>query len=170
MKDAAPQPIRLADYRPPNHLIDAVHLTFKLDPNATRVLSRIEFRANPDGLDDGNLQLDGENLRLISASIDGAPLTALDYVLSETGLTVPAARLPGDSFTWEAEVEIAPATNTALEGLYQSNGMFCTQCEAEGFRRITFYPDRPDVMGPFTVRIESDLPVSRLFFPRCRYR
>jgi aminopeptidase N len=159
MKDAAPQPIRLADYRPPNHLIDDVHLTFRLDPDATRVLARIRFRANPDGLEDGNLVLDGENLRLIAASIDGVPLSALDYVLSETGLTVPAARLPGPAFTWEAEVEIAPAANTALEGLYQSGGMFCTQCEAEGFRKITFYPDRPDVMARFTVRIESDLPV-----------
>ena len=67
--------------------------------------------------------------------------------------------MPIGPFTWEAEVEIDPAANTALEGLYLSNGMFCTQCEAEGFRKITYYPDRPDVMAPFTVRIESDLPV-----------
>jgi len=159
MKDAAPQPIRLSDYQPPNHLIDAVELHFTLDPKATRVRSKIQFRANPDGLEDGNLVLDGENLRLISASIDGTPLTALDYVLTDEGMTVPAARLPGPSFTWEAEVEIAPADNTALEGLYLSNGMYCTQCEAEGFRKITFYPDRPDVMATFTVTIDSDLPV-----------
>lgn len=159
MKDAAPTAIHLADYRPSNYLIDEVHLRFRLDPGATRVISRIRFRANPDGLDDGNLILDGENLRLIEVRIDGIPLTALDYLLTDTHLTVPAARLPGDSFLWEAEVEIAPKDNTALEGLYMSNGMYCTQCEAEGFRKITFYPDRPDVMAPFTVRIDSELPV-----------
>ncbi|NKX44683.1 aminopeptidase N [Roseicyclus persicicus] len=159
MKDAAPQAIRLADHRPPSHLVESVALTFRLAPRGTRVLSTIRFRANPDGLADGNLRLDGENLRLISCAIDGQPLTALDYLLTPEGLTVPAERLPGPAFTWTAEVEIDPADNTALEGLYTSGGMFCTQCEAEGFRKITFYPDRPDVMAPFTVRIESDLPV-----------
>jgi aminopeptidase N len=82
MKDAAPQSIRLSDYRPPNHLIDAVALTFKLSPKATRVLARIEFRPNPEGLPDGDLRLDGENLRLIRCSINGKPLTALDYLLT----------------------------------------------------------------------------------------
>ena len=159
MKDAAPQPVHLADYRPPSYLVEEVRLVFRLSPKGTRVLSTIRFRANPDGLEEGNLRLDGEGLRLISASIDGEALTAFDYLLTAEGLTVPAERLPGPSFTWEAEVEIDPEENTALEGLYTSGGMFCTQCEAEGFRKITFYPDRPDVMAPFTVRIESDLPV-----------
>ena len=159
MKDAAPQPIRLSDYRPPNHLIDAVRLTFRLSPKATRVIARIAFRPNPAGLERGDLRLDGEGLRLIRCSIDGRPLSALDYLLTAEGLTVPAIRLPDRPFTWEAEVEIDPQANTALEGLYTSGGMFCTQCEAEGFRKITFYPDRPDVMAPFKVRIESDLPV-----------
>ncbi len=159
MKDAAPQPIRLSDYRPPNHLIDAVRLTFRLSPKATRVVSRIEFRPNPAGLEGGDLHLDGEGLRLIRCSINGRPLSALDYLLTAEGLTVPAIRLPDRPFTWEAEVEIDPQANTALEGLYTSGGMFCTQCEAEGFRKITFYPDRPDVMAPFKVRVESKLPV-----------
>ncbi|MBF9061375.1 aminopeptidase N [Rhodobacterales bacterium HKCCSP123] len=159
MKDAAPQPVHLADYRPPSYLVDEVRLTFRLRPRGTRVLSKIRFRANPEGLAEGNLHLDGEGLRLISCAIDGEALSALDYLLTAEGLTVPAERLPGPSFTWEAEVEIDPAGNTALEGLYTSGGMFCTQCEAEGFRKITFYPDRPDVMAPFTVRVESDLPV-----------
>jgi len=158
MKDA-PQPIHLADYCPPSHLVEDVHLTFRLAPGPVRVLSKIRFRANPEGIENGNLRLDGEGLRLISASIDGQPLTALDYLLTTEGLTVPAERLPRPVFTWEAEVEIEPEANTALEGLYMSGGMYCTQCEAEGFRQITFYPDRPDVMAPFTVRIESDLPV-----------
>ena len=80
-------------------------------------------------------------------------------MLTPTGLRVAADRLPGASFVWQAEVEIDPKANTALEGLYISGGMFCTQCEAEGFRKITYYPDRPDVMAPFDVRIEADLPV-----------
>ncbi|MEY1555964.1 aminopeptidase N [Yoonia sp. R2331] len=152
MKDAAPQPIYLADYTPPSHLIDTVDLTFHLSPDATRVISRIAFRPNPDA-SDTTFTLHGEHLNLIWAKIDG---TAVTPVLTETGLTcdVPAA-----PFVWEAEVEIAPASNTALEGLYISNGMYCTQCEAEGFRRITYYPDRPDVMAVFTVTIHSDLPV-----------
>ncbi|MCU4653841.1 aminopeptidase N [Roseibacterium sp. SDUM158016] len=159
MKDPAPQPIRLGDHRPPNHLIEEVRLTFRLKPRATRVVSRIRFRPNPEGLPEGDLRLDGEGLRLIRCAIDGKPLSALDYLLTPEGLTVPGRRLPDRPFTWDAEVEIDPEANTALEGLYLSRGMFCTQCEAEGFRKITFYPDRPDVMAPFHVRIESDLPV-----------
>ncbi|TRD23537.1 aminopeptidase N [Palleronia caenipelagi] len=146
-----PAPIRLADYQPPAFLVDKVSLTFRLAPNTTRVLSRIAFRRNPDG-PGGPLKLDGDKLTLISAQIDGTPITP---TLTGTGLEIDAP----DAFTWEAEVEIDPEANTTLNGLYMSNGMYCTQCEAEGFRRITYYPDRPDVMAPFEVRIESDLPV-----------
>ncbi len=152
MKDAAPQPIYLRDYTPPAYLVDAVHLTFHLDPEKTRVVSKIAFRPNP-GAASRTFFLHGENLRLIGARIDGA---AIAPEVTETGLT---ADVPDAPFTFEAEVEIDPAANTALEGLYLSNGMFCTQCEAEGFRKITYYPDRPDVMGVFTVRIEGDMPV-----------
>ncbi|QFU09245.1 Aminopeptidase N [Rhodobacteraceae bacterium THAF1] len=151
MKDAAPRTIRLSEYSPPAYLVDDVQLTFRLIPLATRVLSRISFRRNPDG-DGGPLRLDGEGLKLISARIDGAEVQPK---LLTDGLEIDAP----DTFVWEAEVEIAPQENTALSGLYMSNGMYCTQCEAEGFRRITYYPDRPDVMAPFTVRIESDRPV-----------
>lgn len=150
------QPIRLADYTPPSHLIDRVDLTFRLSPGATRVLARIAFRPNPARTEQGDLWLDGEDLMLISAAIDGQPVSATP---GPTGLMLPADRLPKGAFLWEAEVEINPKANTALDGLYISNGMYCTQCEAEGFRKITFYPDRPDVMAPFRVRIESDLPV-----------
>ncbi|MCV2875212.1 aminopeptidase N [Rhodobacteraceae bacterium XHP0102] len=155
---AAPRTIWLSDYTPPEYLIDHVDLTFRLDPKATRVLSRITFRPNPDaqGLGEGALKLDGEGLRLIWAKIDHQTLAEDAYLLSETGLSVPASRLPEGRFVWEAEVEIAPEDNTALEGLYMSKGMYCTQCEAEGFRKITYYPDRPDVMAPFDVRIEGD--------------
>ncbi len=152
MTEPTPQPIFLADYTPPNWLIEQVHLTFKLHATATRVTARIRFVPNPAATS-RDFFLHGENLRLISATIDGAPVTP---ILVEGGLT---ADVPDHAFTWQAEVEISPSTNTALEGLYMSNGMYCTQCEAEGFRKITFYPDRPDVMAPFTVRIEGDDPV-----------
>ena len=156
MKDAAVgtenQTIYLADYTPPAFLVEDVHLTFRLAPSATRVLSKIRFRPNP-ATKDRTFFLHGEKLKLISAALDGAPLAVS---LSETGLT---ADVPNAPFVFEAEVEIDPAANTALEGLYLSSGMFCTQCEAEGFRKITYYPDRPDVMARFTVRIESELPV-----------
>ncbi len=158
MPSDGPQTIHLADYTPPNWLIESVELDFALDPKATRVTSRIRFTRNPAARD-GDLHLDGEQLTLLSASIDGTPLSENEYQKTDTGLTVPAQRLPDDAFTWEAEVQIAPAENTALEGLYMSGGMFCTQCEAEGFRKITYYPDRPDVMAPFTVRIDSAMPV-----------
>ncbi|TVS00220.1 MAG: aminopeptidase N [Rhodobacteraceae bacterium] len=156
MRDTTPQPIYLADYQPPPFLVEHVDLTFRLHPNATRVLARIRVKPNPEAAPGQNLRLDGEGLKLIAASIEGTPITATP---DATGLTIPASELPEGGFDWESEVEIAPEGNTALEGLYMSRGMYCTQCEAEGFRKITFYPDRPDVMAPFRVRIESDLPV-----------
>jgi aminopeptidase N len=152
MKDASPAAVFLADYTPPAFLVERVDLTFRLHPKATRVLSRIVFRPNPEAQDRA-FRLDGEGLTLVSARIDGAPVTP---AITPEGLTCPAPDAP---FLWEAEVEIAPETNTALEGLYMSRGMYCTQCEAQGFRKITFYPDRPDVMAPFHVRIEGDAPV-----------
>ncbi len=156
MKDAAPQAIHLSAYTPPAYLVDSVALTFRLHPTATRVLSTVRFRPNPAHPEPGDLRLDGEGLMLMAAAIDGAPVAATP---DASGVTIPAGLLPGGAFEWTAEVEIAPQANTALEGLYMSNGMYCTQCEAEGFRKITFYPDRPDVMAPFRVRIESDLPL-----------
>ncbi|SEW20634.1 aminopeptidase N [Cognatiyoonia koreensis] len=152
MKDAGPQPIYLKDYTPPAYLVDDVHLTFQLSPNTTRVISRVRFCKNPDAAS-AEFFLHGEDLRLMWAKIDGVSI-APD--VTEKGLTCD---VPANAFTWEAEVEIDPANNTALEGLYMSNGMYCTQCEAEGFRKITYFPDRPDVMAVYTVRIESDLPV-----------
>ncbi|WGW03275.1 aminopeptidase N [Tropicibacter oceani] len=152
MKDAAPTTVYLADYTPFGWRIEDVHLTFRLAPHATRVLARIHF-APCQLAPQQEFFLHGEELRLIGAKIDGQEVTP---EVTDKGLTcaVPAGR-----FLWEAEVEIDPANNTALEGLYMSGGMYCTQCEAEGFRKITFYPDRPDVMATFTVRIESAMPV-----------
>ena len=142
---------RLADYRPFPFQITRSSLTFRLDPSATRVIARLSLTP----LTQSPLHLDGEGLKLIRIEIDGAAHTA--YTLTDTGLTL--TDLPATPFTLETEVEINPRANTALEGLYMSNGMYCTQCEAEGFRKITFYPDRPDVMAPFDVRIESAEPV-----------
>ncbi|MGH1465220.1 MAG: aminopeptidase N [Cognatishimia sp.] len=149
MRDAAPQTIYLKDYTPFGYLIDGVELTFKLHPTETRVLSRIQFRPNPDATDK-TFFLHGEQLNLISAKIDG---TDISPTVTDQGLTADAPDAP---FVFEAEVEISPSTNFALEGLYMSNGMYCTQCEAEGFRKITYYPDRPDVMATFDVRIQGD--------------
>ncbi|SPF76552.1 Aminopeptidase N [Aliiroseovarius pelagivivens] len=149
MKDAAPQPIYLADYTPPAYLIDGVELDFQLHPTATRVISRIRFTPNAAATSK-DFFLHGEGLTLIRASVDGRDITP---ELVDGGLK---ADVPDAPFLWEAEVEISPEANTALEGLYMSNGMYCTQCEAEGFRRITYYPDRPDVMAPFKVRIDGD--------------
>lgn len=151
MKDPAPQAVRLADHRPPAWWVEEVSLRFQLRPEGARVTSRIAFR--PNGEAPGAFRLDGENLRLLWAKADGEAVTPR---VDGGGLSLDR---PARPFVWECEVEIDPAANTALEGLYMSNGMYCTQCEAEGFRRITFYPDRPDVMAPFHVRIESDLPV-----------
>ncbi len=155
MRDAQPKTVYLSDYRPSAWLVDEVDLTFRLHPSATRVTSRIRFRPNP-AVPRDDLWLDGEGLTLIRAEIDGQPVTVNP---GQDGLRLTADNLPDDAFTWAAEVEIDPAANTALEGLYMSRGMYCTQCEAEGFRKITFYPDRPDVMATFRVRIEGDLPV-----------
>lgn len=156
MKDAAPQPVFLSDYQPFSHVVKSVSLTFRLSPTATRVAARLRMAPNPARPGTHDLRLDGEALTLLSCAVDGIPVMP---VVDGTGLTLSAASLPDREFDLDTEVEISPATNTALEGLYMSNGLYCTQCEAEGFRKITYYPDRPDVMAPFHVRIESDQPV-----------
>ncbi|MEM9371650.1 MAG: aminopeptidase N, partial [Pseudomonadota bacterium] len=148
-------PTRLADYSQPAWWVDDVHLTFDLAPRATVVSAKIMFRRNTDN-PSPDLELHGRKLTLRSAAIDGE---AVEPETSAEGLSV-IGPLP-DSFVWTCETEIDPETNTELEGLYLSKGMYCTQCEAEGFRKITYYPDRPDVMAPFTVRIEAtaDTPI-----------
>ncbi|XDA99473.1 aminopeptidase N [Sulfitobacter sp. LCG007] len=151
MRDAAPKTVYLKDYTPFGFEVESVELTFDLAPSATRVRSAIRFAPKADG--DGRFFLHGEQLKLISAHIDGE---AVAPEITDEGLTCPVPQAP---FLWQAEVEIDPVNNTALEGLYMSNGMYCTQCEAEGFRKITYYPDRPDVMGVFTVTINGPHPV-----------
>src|ERR1700761_2371908 len=151
MRTEQPVQLRLEDYRPPAFKVETVDLTFRLEPSATRVAARLDIRRAGEA--DAPLVLDGVRLKLKSIKIDGAPLAADAYVLTDETLTL--ARVP-DAFVLETEVEIDPAANKALEGLYMSGGRFCTQCEAEGFRKITYFPDRPDVLARYTVRIEAD--------------
>ncbi len=159
MKDAAPTPVNLSDYKAPAFRIDQVELTFRLAPSATRVISKIRMERLHEAVD---LELMGEGLKLIWVRVNGKDadwLPVPPHPAKQTGLRIDWADVPDGPFDFECEVEIDPASNTALEGLYMSGGMYCTQCEAEGFRHITYYLDRPDVMAPFKVRIESDLPV-----------
>jgi aminopeptidase N len=151
MRTDTPQPIHLSDYRAPDFFVDEVSLDFALAPKATRVKARLAVRRNGDH--DRPLRFNGERLKLISAAIDGRALAPADYEVDDEFLTIAA---PGAAFSLETEVEIDPEGNKALEGLYMSAGRFCTQCEAEGFRKITYFPDRPDVLARFTVRIEGD--------------
>lgn len=152
MTQADQETIYLKDYEPYPFSPQNVHLTFQLAPEATRVLSRIEFVPAPDAPE--TMFLHGEKLKLISCMIDGQ---GVEPHLSDKGMELS---VPAQPFVFECEVEINPKANTSLDGLYLSKGMYCTQCEAEGFRKITYYPDRPDVMSVFTVRIEAkDLPI-----------
>ncbi len=150
MRTDTPQPIRLDQYRPPAFLIDAVELDFDLDPRATRVKAKLAIRRN--GTHAEPLRLNGEKLKSIAVAIDGRGLGADAYTIDDEFLTVSAVP---DAFTLDTEVEIDPTANTELSGLYVSGGRFCTQCEAEGFRRITWFADRPDVLARYTVRIAA---------------
>jgi aminopeptidase N len=149
-RDAAPPVVQRLAYRPPSHLIDEVELRFELDPGATRVSARFAYRRNPAADPGASLLLCGEQLKLIDIALDSRPLTDDEYTLSSTGITFRS--LP-DAGVLNIVSECAPAANSALEGLYLSSGVFCTQCEAEGFRHIAFFPDRPDVLARYTVTI-----------------
>ena len=154
MFDTTPHTIRLEDYRPSAFLIDRVRLDFELGEEESRVRSRLEIRRNPAAEDaQSNLELQGEELEMLSLSLNGVDLTQNGYALNDQGLTL--FRVP-DQFVFEAEVIIRPQMNTALEGLYKSGSIFCTQCEAEGFRKITWFLDRPDVMSTFITCITAD--------------
>jgi aminopeptidase N len=150
MRTDEPRAIHLADYRAPEFRIRTVHLDFALSPEATRVTARLEIARHSGS---GPLVLAGENQKLLSVSLDGRALAAGDYILDEKNLTLPD---PPAGLILEIASEINPSANTALEGLFLSNGMFCTQCEPEGFRHITYFLDRPDNLSVFTVRLEAD--------------
>ncbi|HEY5717707.1 MAG TPA: aminopeptidase N, partial [Motiliproteus sp.] len=151
-----PRTIYLKDYRVPPFLIERTALHFELGEKATLVKSRLSMRRNPASEEQtAPLALHGDgSLELRRLVVDGRDLAASEYELGEQGLVIPGA------FTAPFELEcvtlIKPQENTSLEGLYKSNGMFCTQCEAEGFRKITYYLDRPDVMSIFTTTVVAD--------------
>ncbi len=149
-----PDAVHLKDYRPPEYLIERAELNFELDVEATVVTAILALRRNPAAVrGDGDLRLDGELLQLERIAIDGRELVASDYRLDADSLLLH--RVP-DRFRLETRVRIHPGLNTALEGLYLSGDMLCTQCEAEGFRRITFFLDRPDVMARFSTTLVAD--------------
>ena len=146
----------LSEYRPWPFRLHETRLDVTLAPRGTRVQSDLRL----ERVSAGDLTLDGgAGLRTISVAIDGTPVPETALTLADETMTIAAAALPEGPFTLSATVEIDPEANTTLEGLYLSGGMFCTQCEAEGFRHITWYPDRPDVMAPFRVTVRADLPV-----------
>ncbi len=157
MKAENPKPVLLADYRPPEFLIDTVHLDIALGPTKTRVASKLAVRRNPDARTSGKapLRLDGELLKLESVVVDGKKLKPTAYRVTETSLAILSP--PKEPFTLEVVTSINPKANTALQGIYLSRGIYCSQCEAQGFRRITYFLDRPDVLAKYTVRLEADV-------------
>lgn len=150
-----PKVIYLKDYQVPSYLIEATELRFELFEQETRVSAELRGRRNPECKSQApELVLFGhEEVELLSLKIDGRTLAESEYQQQAETLTLSS--LP-EQFVLHSETRIHPESNTALEGLYKSDGMFCTQCEAEGFRRITFFPDRPDVMSVYRTTIEAD--------------
>ncbi|MDQ6978862.1 MAG: aminopeptidase N [Mariprofundaceae bacterium] len=145
--------IYLKDYQPADFAVEDVHLDFTLQPDDTRVVSTVRYRRQTHAKPDAPLVLNGKDLVLLEVQVDGQTLNSTDYHQDDEHLTIHAVP---DAFTLAVNTRIAPQQNTALEGLYRSSAMYCTQCEAQGFRRITYYLDRPDVMAPFTVRIVAE--------------
>lgn len=154
MRTETPILIQLADYRPSDHLIDRVALDVSLDAHQTGVTAVLGLRPNPVGRPGAELVLDGEDLILVALSLDGRDLPPDAYRLDATTLTL--LHPPQRPFELTIRTRLDPTTNTRLMGLYRSGGVYCTQCEADGFRRITYFLDRPDVMAVYTTRIEAD--------------
>ena len=155
MADAAIEPkepplIRREDYRPFAWLVPEIALDFDLGLERTRILSRLQVERNPAADRSGTIRLNGDGLAALSVEVDGQAVN--DWSMQSGDLILP---LPGDAHEIAIVTEIDPAANSQLMGLYASNGMLCTQCEAEGFRRITFFPDRPDVLSTYRVRMSG---------------
>ncbi len=158
MKEGQPQAVYLKDYTPPLFLIDQVYLEFELREEVTIVTSHMKMRCNPVNSGDNSIasstiELHGEEQDLRYIELDGVRLSPEQYSLSDEALQI--ANVP-KQFSLRIQTHITPQTNTSLEGLYKSSGNYCTQCEAQGFRKITYFLDRPDVMSKFTVRIQAD--------------
>ena len=154
MRTNQPQTIYLSEYKVPAYLVDQVDLRFELFEDGARVHSTLTVRRNPDSAESAApLFLHGDSLQLESVALNGSPLGTGEFEDRGDALVVPSVP---EEFELQVVTWIEPQNNTRLEGLYKSSGMFCTQCEAEGFRCITLYPDRPDVMARFRTRIEAD--------------
>ena len=149
MRTDTPKTIYLKDYQPPIYAVEHINLYFELYEDKTIVRADTDYKTIDSR--SGPLVLNGEHLKLVSIEKDGEPFS--DYMLNEKSLIIND---PGEKLSLSIVTEIDPASNTALEGLYKSGDSYCTQCEAEGFRRITYYQDRPDVLSTFSVRIEAD--------------
>jgi len=152
MRTDTPQTIYRKDYTAPSYLVDTVELGFDLDPARTVVANRLTLRRNPDSAQ-REIELYGEDIELVALRLNGKALDEGDYSLEGSLLRIPNAP---ENVVLEIETICVPESNTTLSGLYVSNGNFYTQCEAEGFRRITFFPDRPDVMAKYTVMLRAD--------------
>ncbi|MET0748292.1 MAG: M1 family aminopeptidase, partial [Rhizobium sp.] len=149
------QIVHLADYRPTDFVLERVDLTFELDPTETKVEARLIFHRR-DGVDPAvPLILDGDDLKLSGLLLDQNELPAAQYTETPKSLTIRDLP-PAIPFEVTITTIINPTANTQLMGLYRTGGIYCTQCEAEGFRRITYFPDRPDVLAPYTVNIIGD--------------
>jgi aminopeptidase N len=153
MRTEEPRPIRLKDYRPPDWLIETVDLDVSLDPTATTVRAKLKLKPNGGGTP-APLVLDGEALKLRWLALDGKPLPSDGFLATPERLTI--AQPPNRPFELTIETIVDPTANSQLMGLYRADATYCTQCEAEGFRRITYFLDRPDVMAVYTTRIEAD--------------
>jgi len=153
MRTEEPRPVRLQDYRPPDWLIETVELDVSLHATAATVRARLKIKPNSAGTP-APLVLDGDELKLVALALDGKPLGAERFVATPDRLTI--AQPPNRPFELTIETVIDPTGNTQLMGLYRAGATYCTQCEAEGFRRITYLLDRPDVMAVYTTRIEAD--------------
>ncbi|MES2906375.1 MAG: aminopeptidase N, partial [Pseudomonadota bacterium] len=151
MAKDTPELIYLKDYKTPAYLIDTVHLDINLDPAKTRFTSKMAIRPARTG---EPLKLDIDDIMPSEIRINGTLLKAEEYNAGKKQLVI--SQVPATAFTLETVTTISPKDNTQLMGLYMSDGIFCTQCEAEGFRRITPFIDRPDVLARYTTRIEGD--------------
>ena len=148
-----PKPTYLKDYKPSNFLIDSCKLEFQLHNDYTEVTSQIVFNKNPHTDSNNVLVLNGRDMELQSIHLNDRNLTISEYKLTKDELSID--NVP-DEFTLQIVITIKPQDKTDLTGLYKSNQLFCTQCEPHGFRKITYFLDRPDILCTFEVRIEAD--------------
>jgi aminopeptidase N len=154
MRTEQARPVRLENYRPPDWLVETVELDVSLHPSETKVRATLKMSPNPDAGAPAPIVLDGDGLTLTSLKLDGSEMHPDGYVATPDRLTI--AQPPAGTCYLQIETLVDPAANSHLMGLYRSCGTYCTQCESEGFRRITYFPDRPDVMATYTTRIEAD--------------